>query len=300
MTVYQQSNRLLIQNILNFYILHIKNNMNRKNILIYIWNYLPNYQKRILKNIIILDKIKQYIINTDNIKYKIKLLLRIKQQIQSPILYNIMFKDICDKKINYLINKEIFNQKPLDEQNKIKEKMRLKMREKYRLMTYEEKKLYNLKKRKMYIKKFGLDEYREKLRNQYNKWYNNLSQDKLQNISLKRKLRYISLSQEKKEIYKQNKINKYNILGQEEKKKLLLRYRENKKNKINLMNENDRINYINNLRRKKIEYFRNLPRSRKTYYYRLKTLTRQLKRNDINYNDFNKLKNDLYNKYCKN
>ena len=296
MTGYQ-INRLLIQNILNFYILHIKNNINRKNILIYIWYYFPNYQKVILKNIIILDKIKQYIINTNNIEYKIKILLRIKQQLQSPILYNIMFKDICNKKIKYLINKEKFNQKPLEEQNKIKEIIRFKMREKYRLMTNEEKKLYNLKKRKIYIKNIGLDKYIQKIRNQYNKWYHNLSPEKLQNISLKRKLRYQSLPQEKKEIYKKNKMNKYNNLNKEEKQKLLLKYREIKKNKINSMNEIDKQNYINNLRRKKIEYFRNLPKTRKTYYYKLKTLTRQLKRNAINYDDFCKLKNDLYNKY---
>ena len=134
---YHQINKVLIQNILNFYILHIKNNINRKNILIYIWYYFPNYQKVILKNIIILDKIKQYIINTNNIEYKIKMLLKIKEQLQSPILYNIMFKDICNKKIKYLINKEKFNQKPLEEQNKIKEIMRYKMREKYSRDFYE-------------------------------------------------------------------------------------------------------------------------------------------------------------------
>ena len=63
------------------------------------------------------------------------------------------------------------------------------------------------------------------------------------------------------------------------------------------MNENDRINYINKLRRKKIEYFRNLPITKKTYYYKLRTLKRQLNRNDIKYNDYYKLKNNLYNKY---
>jgi hypothetical protein len=164
-------------------------------------------------------------------------------------------------------------------------------------MTKEEKKKYNLKKREMYIKNIGLNEYRKKIRNQYNNWYNNLSLEKLQKISQKRKLNYILLSQEKKEIYKKNRLYKYNSLDSETKKKILLKYKENRKNKINSMNENDRINYINKLRRKKIEYFRNLPITKKTYYYKLRTLKRQLNRNDIKYNDYYKLKNNLYNKY---
>ena len=288
--------KLLIDNLVAFYNLQIKNNPNRKLILVYIWNTLSLYQKIIFKNIIYLDKLKIIILDSDLDK-KIKLLVKIKDRLNHNLLFNIIFKEICDKKIKYLMYKEKFLQKPIEEQNKIKDNIRNNMREKYKRIKPEEKKIYHKKKRDYYINKHGIDKYKQKIRTQYNKWYKNLSIEKLQKIKLERKMRYDKISSEKKRKYKDQKKEKYNNLSNDDKKKLLLHYRENRKKKINSMNESDRINYINSIRRKKVKYFRDLPDPIKTYYYRLKTLMRQFKNNKLLYNDLVDKKKELHCKY---
>lgn len=288
--------KLLIDNLVAFYNLQIKNNPNRKLILRYIWNTLSLYQKIVFKNIIYLDKLKIIILNSDLDK-KIKLLVKIKDRLNHNLLFNNIFKEICDKKIKYLMYKEKFLQKPIEEQNKIKDNIRNNMREKYKKMKPEEKKLYHKRKRDYYINKHGLEKYKDKIRTQYNKWYKNLSSEKLQKIKLERQIRYAKLPSERKRKYKDQKKEKYNNLSIDDKKKLLLHYRKNRTDKIHSMNESDRINYINSIRKKKVQRFRDLPDSIKTYYYKLKTLMRQFKNNKLLYNDLIDKKKELYLQY---
>jgi hypothetical protein len=59
------------------------------------------------------------------------------------------------------------------------------------------------------------------------------------------------------------------------------------------MNKYDRIEYINKLRKRKIEYFQNLPENKKKYYYKLKTYWRHLNKNKITLDEYNLKKKEL-------
>jgi hypothetical protein len=287
----------------NIFINYIKNNPNKKEVIKGIWIYLTRMNKYYLYNIIILDKIKDKITNYDLDK-KIKLLTDIKLNNKcSNKLFNIIFKDINDidyKKMKYLINKEIFLRKPLEEQEIIRKKIREKIRDNYNLMTASEKKQYNLNKRKKNIMKHGLEGYRSKLREQYNKWYNNLTPYQLENIRIKRRKRYEYLPREIKERYKKNRLNSLNTKTHEEKQKILNRYKENRKKKFNSLSEEEKQNKLIIIRRNKVDYFRNLPKERIKFYYRLKTEYRRYKKGQIELNDYTRLKDELYFKLCNN
>ena len=289
-----------IQNILLFYNIKIKNNLNKKNNLKNIWNNLSVTQKKILNNIIILDLIKDKIDNEQVLENKIKLLADVKLKLYYPkILFTIIFKEILNKKNKYLLSKELFSRKSLEEQNNIKNNIRLYFKEKYKKMTASEKKIYNLKKRKRNIEKYGIDKYKERLRIKYNTWYRSLSKEKLIKISNKRKERYNSLSDDKKEEYKLNKIKKYNNMSLNEKKLLFKKYKERRQHKLDSMNIIEKNNYIKKIKKQKLKYFNNLPESKKKYYYKIKTLSRQFKNNKISLNEYNKRKILLNEQYLE-
>ena len=186
-----------IQKLFDFYNLYIKNNPNKIKNVRNIWKIISINQRIILKNIIILDLIKDIINKETDINNKIKIFENVKsREIYPKLLFNIIFKEIYNKQIRYLVNKELFLKKPIEEQEKIKNKVRLNIRQKIKSMTCEEKrKIKN-------INKYGIEGYKLKLRNQYNKWYNNLSSEKKDKLSIKRQKRYKLLPKERKEEYK--------------------------------------------------------------------------------------------------
>jgi hypothetical protein len=202
-----------------------------------------------------------------------------------------------DNKIQYLISKELFSRKPLEERQKIKKNRRFLINKKFKLMSADQKKEYNLKKKNRIINKYGLEYYKEKSKNQYKKWYSNLSSEKLNIISEKRKFRYANLSKFKKEEYKTNKLIKFNNMTFEERRQLYYKYYNSRLNKINSMDLEKKNKYLNNLRKRKREYFKNLPENKKKYYHGLKTISRQLNNNNITESEYINKKKELYNQY---
>jgi hypothetical protein len=277
----------------NFYINYIKNNPDKKEVIREKCSYLTQECKIIfiiiLRNIIILDKIKDRVINTTIYDDKIKLLADIKTNNNYSKLFSIVFKNIYDKKINYLVNKEIFSRKTLEEQNQIRAKINKDARDRYKNLDECKKKTFYIRRRERYIKINGLEQYKSKLRERYRNWYKKLSPSKLQEIKEKRKKRYDSLPSELKKKYKLWYLNK----SMEERKKLLNIYRENRKRKFENLSEEEKNNIKIKMRNYKNNYYHHLSEETKEKLNKSRALKRKLNNNQIGLNDYTYLKNQL-------
>lgn len=192
------------------------------------------FKVKIKKVIIIkrLYKIYQQKLDNEKNSFIAMLLHNMQNMITDKNIYNInkqlIYKIFKTTKDNYKkIYKEIFKLKPLEEQLNITKKYNEKIKLKYLNMSSLEKKQFRENKKNRMIKKLGINNYRQLVKNRFDKWYNSLSEERKQEIKKRRNLRYknlpdnkkqqllerhkqyyYKLSNEKKEIYKQNKKNK--------------------------------------------------------------------------------------------
>ena len=278
-----------LKELYNFYINNIKYNNNKKEMIKNLWEYLSENNKIILRNIIILDKIKDMVITTND-DNKIKLLANIKTNNNySKKIFSIIFKNIYDKKTNYLVNREIFLRKPLEEQDKIRKENNKRARDRYKNMTFSERRQFNLDRRNYYIRKNGLEQYKLKLREQYRNWYRNLPPSKLHEIKEKRKKRYDSLSPELKQKYNLRYLNK----SFEERQILLNRYRKNRERNFEKLSEEEKNNKRIKMRNYKKAYFKHLSLIKRKFINDSRTLKRKLNNNQIEFNDYTYLKTQL-------
>jgi hypothetical protein len=201
-----------------------------------IYKIVNNGLKYQIKKVIIYKHIyNMYIVNENKSTFLIDFIIKMKNKTQDTIEYynniKLIYKIFKLNKIEIKnLKKELFKLKPIEEQNEIKAKNNLRVKIKFSLMTNLEKRNYYKLKRERIIERIGYEKYNTIIRNRYNKWYNNLSNERKLEIKNNRNLRYRNmpidakqrlltrhkmyyklLSHEKKEEYKKNRINKIKI-----------------------------------------------------------------------------------------
>jgi hypothetical protein len=253
---------------------------------------LSENDKYIIKQIVVLKKINQMILNNPNNKFEIlkSVYAKYKQKvIPKTLLFSIIKIDAnLNKKLNWTLL--------LPEQKKnILEKYKLDARIRYAALSEEEKK----KKRENNIeklkKKMGDEKYKLFCSANYKRWYDNLSHDKKIMFSNKRKERYEKLSDDIKIMYKENKKRKLSSLSQNEKQELYKTYLKNKKEKIKNMSVYEKKLYYERLSLRKKIYFDNIPIEKKKIINKFRTFKRQLDRNNISKDEYEQKKNIIKN-----
>jgi hypothetical protein len=259
-------------------------------------DYLKNISKKernIFNNIIIFKKIKKLI--SDNPENKIKILVPVYSKYKEKTLHRFYIFNILQLKTDTIkiLNKELFKMKPIEEQQKIRENISKKIREKYNSLSMEEKKILNKKRIEKKIKKMGLNNYKLYCLNMYKKWYKNLSKEKKEKYSLKRKNRYENLPDDIKQKYKKNKQNKILSLTEQERKALWKKNLKKRNQKIEQLNPDDKKNYYEKLKLRKKIYFDNITIEKRKVLNKIRTYKRQLNKNYITLEEFNKKKEDI-------
>jgi hypothetical protein len=242
-----------------------------------ILSYLTPKEKQIMKNIVICKNVVDIVNkNQDN---KIKILLPYykkykEKQMPKFYIYSVM------KLNNYTLNLlkiEYRHTKP-----KIN---------KYNLLSPEQKKIYNRKRIETKINRMGYTNYRKYCVDMYKKWYNNLSLDKKLELKEKRKIRYQFLSNETKQMYRNNR--KIKLANNEQRKEyyrqIWLRKREKFKSlPIDIQNK-----YKEDIRIKKNIYYNNISVEKRKLLNKFRTLKRHVVTNKISIDDFNNLKTNI-------
>lgn len=204
-----------------------------KNEIINIYKLSSQKFKTKIKKIIIIKNINniyQQKLDSEKNSFIASLLNKMQNKITDKKTYNsnkqLIYKILKISKDNYKnIYKEIFKQKPLEEQIMIRNNINNKIKLRFLNMSYSEKKQYRERKKNRRIKKIGLDAYKLITRNRFNKWYNSLSDERKEIIRNKRNLRYQNLSLDKKyKLLERHKIY-YHKLSNDKKRE----YQKNKK-----------------------------------------------------------------------
>ena len=204
-----------------------------KNEIIDIYKLSSQKFKIKIKKIIIIKNINiiyQQKLDIEKTSFLASLLNKLRNKCTDKKTYNsnkqLIYKILKISKDNYKnIYKEIFKQKPLEEQIMIRNNINNKIKLRFLNMSYSEKKQYREQKKNRRIKKIGLDAYKLIIRNRFNKWYNSLSDERKEIIKNNRNLRYQNLSLDKKEkLLERHKIY-YHKLSNDKKQE----YQKNKK-----------------------------------------------------------------------
>jgi len=278
--------------------------LSRKQQILLLYENNPDELKKNLKNFTIKDR--QILINIINIKKiyniilknpeeKFKILLKVYKKYKDKIICIFFLRNILKLSKNDIkkLEKEYFNLLPIEEQNKIKESKKnsyLKRKENYNNLSIEEKKIINKNKKKIYIKKHGYKKYRFKCNEAYKKWYKNRNENIIKENQEKRKLRWINLSQDIKEKYKKNRVEKISNMTVEEKNIYYQNQNDRKKIFINSLSPKEKENYLNKLKLEKQIYFSNISLEKKKVINEIRKYQRQLAKNKITNEEYKVIK----------
>ena len=278
--------------------------LSRKQQILLLYENNPDELKKNLKNFTIKDR--QILINIINIKKiyniilknpeeKFKILLKVYKKYKDKIICIFLLRNILKLSKNDIkkLEKEYFNLLPIEEQNKIKESKKnsyLKRKENYNNLSIEVKKIINKNKKKIYIKKHGYKKYRFKCNEAYKKWYKNRNENIIKENQEKRKLRWINLSQDIKEKYKKNRVEKISNMTVEEKNIYYQNQNDRKKIFINSLSPKEKENYLNKLKLEKQIYFSNISLEKKKVINEIRKYQRQLAKNKITNEEYKVIK----------
>jgi hypothetical protein len=204
-----------------------------KNEIINIYKLSSQKFKTKIKKIIIIKNINniyQQKLDSEKNSFIASLLNKMQNKITDKKTYNsnkqLIYKILKIPKDNYKnIYREIFKQKPIEEQIIIRNNINNKIKLRFLNMSHLEKKQYREHKKNKRIKKIGLDAYKLIIRNRFNKWYNSLSDERKEIIKNKRNLRYQNLSLDKKyKLLERHKLYYHNLSNDKKRE-----YQKNKK-----------------------------------------------------------------------
>lgn len=212
----------LIQNIIN-------NNFSNEEIKQLYKLSNDNFRHKIKKVIIFKNIYNIYLLQSNKIHFLANVITKMKNKINNTNEYNSNIKLIYNifnisKQYKKLLYKEMFKLKPLEEQIRIRNINNLRVKLRFQNMTNLEKIEFRRLKKERIINKIGLENYNIILRNRYNNWYNNLSNEKKLEIKNKRNLKYKNLPLIKKKILLERHKKYYHRLSHEKK----IQYRINK------------------------------------------------------------------------